>query len=67
MSASRSWAELSRENERLAMPSDRLAMPSDRLAARNAGPAPEMGRGEARSAETTLVPAGTVTSRQAPS
>jgi hypothetical protein len=59
MSASRSWAELSRENER-------LAMPSDRLAARNASPAPDMGRGEARSAEPTLMPSGTATSRQAP-
>jgi hypothetical protein len=59
MSASRSWAELSREHER-------LAMPSERMAARGHAE-PDTARGQVRSPEPALAQAGAATSAQAPS
>ena len=58
MSASRSWAELSREHERLAMPSDRMAA---RVHAE-----PDAARGPARIPEPALAQAGAATSVPAP-
>jgi hypothetical protein len=58
MSASRSWAELSREHERLAGPSDRIEA--------RVGAAPDAARGQALSSDPGRMSAGTATSVPAP-